>query len=69
MPEDSVEKSAASGFGILWRGKTDLFRGSRNAPVMNARLDIEFRDALVYITDTTKTESGNSGIYKGGDCR
>jgi hypothetical protein len=45
--EDNVGKTAASGFGILRKGKTDPFRGSWKHPAPKARLNHEFRGVRV----------------------
>ena len=61
MSEDRVGKTPTSGFGILRRRKTDPFRGPCKHPALEARLDIEFRGARVYITGRAKPEDGDFG--------
>ena len=63
MSDDGVGRTADSVVQNLRRAETDPSPGSGNHPVLNARPDIEFRVAWVYITYTLKTEDGNAGKY------
>ena len=61
VSEDRVGKTAASGFGILRRGKTDPFRGPWKHPALKARLDLPFRGGREYVTGWPEKQNGNSG--------
>jgi hypothetical protein len=61
VSDDRVRKTAASGFGILRRGKTDPFRNPWKHPALKTRLDIPFRGGRVYVTGWPESENGNSG--------
>ena len=49
VSEDRVGKTAASGFGILPRAKTDPFRGPWTHPELKTRLDLPFRGGRAYV--------------------
>jgi hypothetical protein len=63
LREESVGKTAASGFGIFRRGKTDPFCGPWKHPALKTRLDLAFSGSRVYVTGQSENENGNSGLY------
>jgi hypothetical protein len=59
--KESVGKTAALGFGILRRRKTDPFVGPWKHLGLQTRLDLAFRGGRAYITTRPENENGNSG--------